>query len=62
MLTIRYEGNNVSYYALSTDTKPEFIEKITGKQELIPNGSTLYEIDTKKVYMFDIENLAWIEQ
>lgn len=38
---------------LSTDTKP------TRK---IKNGSTLYEIDTGKGYVFDADSGTWIEK
>lgn len=37
---------------LSTDTKPKNV----------PNTSTFYEMDTKKLYMFDAENGVWLEQ
>ena len=40
------------FYGLSTDTKP------TGA----PNASTFYEMDTKKLYMFDAQNGVWLEQ
>lgn len=48
----------MSLYGKSTDSKP------TGKFKgtKIENGSTFYEMDTKKVYMYDAENDAWIEQ
>lgn len=36
----------------STDTKPV---------DDIPNGSTFYEMDTGKVYMFDLETKLWGE-
>ena len=39
------------YIGLSTDTKPENIA----------NGSIFLEIDTKKVFIFDEENLIWRE-
>ena len=39
-------------HCLSTDTKPT---------EGIVNGSTLLEMDTGKVYMFDEENKEWKE-
>lgn len=42
----------VEYRGLSTDTKPT---------ENITNGTTFIEIDTGKVYMFDIENEEWKE-
>ena len=38
---------------LSTDTKPT---------EHIQNGSTLYEMDTKDLYMYDEENNTWRKQ
>ena len=41
---------------LSTDTKPT---KINDKK--IDNGSTFIEIDTDKIFMFDLENEQWKE-
>ena len=40
------------YRGLSTDTKP--IEKVG-------NGSTFFEMDTCKVFMFDAKSKSWIE-
>lgn len=40
-------------YCLSTDTKP-----IEG----VENATTLYEMDTGKVFLFDEENKVWLEQ
>jgi len=40
------------YCGLSTDTKPT-----TG----VKNGSTLLEMDTKKVFIFDEDNTQWRE-
>lgn len=40
-------------YGKSTDEKP--IKNMT-------NGSSFYEMDTKKVFMFDEEGQKWIEQ
>lgn len=48
---------NIDIMCLSTDEKPTTIE---GKK--IWNGSTLYEMDTKKLYLFDAENQTWLEQ
>lgn len=42
----------VSLYAKSTDSKPT----------TVANGSTLYEIDTQKVFIFDADTTTWIEQ
>ena len=39
-------------YGLSTDAKPVDV----------CNASTFYEMDTKKLYMFDEEHARWIEQ
>ena len=41
------------FKGLSTDTKPN---------SDIPNGSTFYEMNTGKIFMFDEENKLWIEQ
>ena len=45
---------NCEFYGLSTDEKP--INKD------IPNGSSYIEIDTNTKYLFDEENLRWVEQ
>lgn len=42
----------VQVYLLSKDEKPIGVK----------NGSVCYEIDTKKIFMFDEENKEWIEQ
>ncbi len=51
-------SHKFSFEGLSGDTKP------TGSWDtvVIENGSTYYEIDTGKVYMYDEENELWIEQ
>lgn len=46
------------FFGLSKDEKP--VGKHNGIK--ITNGSVFTEIDTKKTYMFDEENQAWIEQ
>lgn len=40
-------------YGLSTDIKPT---------KGFKNADIFYEMDTQKVYMFDEENGAWLEQ
>ena len=40
-------------YGLSTDEKPA---------ENVVNASVFYEMDTKKVFMFDEQNKVWHEQ
>ncbi len=40
------------FVGLSTDTKPTNAA----------NASTFYEMDTKKVFMFDEQNKLWLEQ
>ena len=42
----------VDMYGLSTDEKPTNVG----------NASTFYEMDTKKLFMFDAENDVWLEQ
>ena len=39
-------------YGLSTDTKPTDVV----------NASLFYEMDSKKIYLFDAANSLWIEQ
>ena len=39
------------YVCNSADTKP------TG----VPNGSKLLEMDTEKVYVYDADNVTWVE-
>lgn len=46
----------VELRGLSTDTKPT---EINGKT--INNGSTFIEIDTGKIYFYDLENTEWKE-
>lgn len=43
---------NFDMYGLSTDTKPVDVG----------NASTFYEMDTKRLYMFDAQNDIWLEQ
>lgn len=46
----------VELRGLSTDTKPTEINNKT-----IDNGSTFIEIDTGKIYFYDLENEQWKE-
>lgn len=48
----------MEFYCLSTDEKPTV--KYNGIY--IPNASTLYEMDTKKFFLYDAENHEWLEQ
>ena len=53
--TIKSIGNTakvLDMYGLSDDTKP--ID--------VGNASTFYEMDTKKLFMFDAQNGVWLEQ
>lgn len=52
---------NIDIMCLSSDEKPTVISGADGEKD-IWNGSTLYEMDTHKLYLFDAENLTWIEQ
>ena len=45
-------GNRVDMHGKSTDEKPFDVS----------NASLFYEMDTKKIYMFDEETKTWIEQ
>ena len=40
------------FIGLSTDEKPVNVA----------NASTFYEMDTKKLFLFDAENKVWLEQ
>lgn len=40
------------FLGLSTDAKPTDVN----------NASTFYEMDTKKLFLFDAENQQWLEQ
>lgn len=40
------------YYGLSTDEKPT---------EYVANGSVFIEMDTSKIYFYDLTNNLWIE-
>ena len=53
-LALTEEGTLVEkeYRGLSTDTKPT---------ENITNGSVFVEIDTGKLYMYDLDNELWKE-
>ena len=46
----------VELRGLSTDEKPTIVKKAT-----IDNGSTFIEIDTGKIYMYDLEHEQWKE-
>ena len=58
MITIYRENGaigdkqEVELRGLSTDTKPT---------EDVENGTIFIEIDTGKIYMFDLENEQWVE-
>lgn len=59
MITIDRVGgsmvyNSAEFKGLSSDIKPI--------DDSIPNGSTLYEMNTQSVFMYDAENKKWIEQ
>lgn len=41
-----------TYYGLSTDTKPT---------DGVGNGSAFLEMDTGKIYFYDVENTTWRE-
>lgn len=46
-------SHHSEYYWLSTDEKPT---------EGVENADVGYEMDTKKVYLFDQANNVWLEQ
>lgn len=55
MITIKHQRNGldpVEVYGLSSDEKPTDV----------CNASVFYEMDTKKMFMFDEKNQQWLEQ
>ena len=46
-----YEHN--TFYGLSTDDKPT---------DCVQNADVFYEMDTKKVFLYDAQNARWLEQ
>ena len=52
-----YGGGRVEIHGLSTDAKPADVAGIP-----VANASVFYEMDTKKVSMFDEEHQDWLEQ
>ena len=62
MITLNKYGDKcnrvyLELYGISTDTKP--IEKF--ENVFIGNGSTLYEMDTKRAWIYSEENHTWYE-
>ena len=62
MITLNKYGDKcnrvyLELYGLSTDTKR--IEKF--ENVFIGNGSTLYEMDTKRAWIYSEENHTWYE-
>ena len=53
MVTMIPGGRVNEYRGLSTDTKPTVH---------VPNGSTFYEFDTVKLYVFDADSAQWVDQ
>lgn len=47
-----YTDTQITVYGVSTDTKPV----------AVPNATAFYEMDTKKVSLFDAEGARWLEQ
>ena len=50
--TYGVKGKNYDMYGLKTDVKPMDVA----------NASTFYEMDTRKLFMFDAEHSVWLEQ
>lgn len=51
--------NGYDFFGLSTDPKPTTPAE-AGHLRLV-NGSTLLEMDTSKVFIFDASSATWIE-
>lgn len=50
------EEKGIEIRGLSTDDKPTTIN-----DEDVPNGSTFIEMNTGKLYMYDLTNTTWRE-
>ena len=53
MVTSAQNEKCYEFRGLSSDTKPV--------DDIIENGSVFFEMDTKKVYMFNKDTKEWIE-
>lgn len=62
ILNINNFNKTLDLCGLNTDAKPIDLYKFYSTYYKITNGSTFYELDTKKAFMFDEENKVWIEQ
>ena len=65
MITLQKSGNGYNrqvaeLVCLNIDTKPLNSTGGLGDNKQIDNGSTIFEMDTGDVYMFDYENDQWI--
>ena len=62
MITWRITPWDCEGVGLSEDTKPLTGDSIYGKPCDIPNGSKIYEMDTQKFSMWDLEHKIWLPQ
>ena len=55
---VKPDGDYVSVElrGLSTDEKPTMLD-----EKIVDNGSIFIEIDTQKIYFYDLENEEWKE-
>ena len=55
MITVTNPNRTLTWeiYGKSSDAKPT---------EDVPNASVFYEMDTKKIFMFDEDSKTWLEQ
>ena len=61
-MTTRVTAWCLEFYGDSSEEKPTTYTKKTGEVVDIPNGSTLYQIDTGKVFMWNSLKNTWNEQ
>lgn len=64
MITSVTNGGNspITFFGLSTDTKPTNIEFVKELIHKIPNASIFYEMDTGNIYMWDADGEQWLQQ
>ena len=61
-MTTRETAWNLEFYGDSSEEKPTEYKTLTGQVVPIPNGSTLYQIDTGKLFMWNSLKNTWNEQ
>lgn len=54
-------NNTIEMYGLSTDGKPIETVEYQNIKYALENGSTFYEMDSKKTFIYDEQNHIWLD-